>query len=227
MSTKVKVYPLGALSDEYLDRILNQIMEGVNDLGTLKNNPLEELPYETIMGILQTGQTPSAELLATAGLSLGDAQLLANYYKQQMIAAATGGGSGGGGGYGGSSGGAKEEAGYQAPWLQAYSDGIRNEDDAISYFIDKGYTFDESVQLATSFMNALNSGTFGGSSSSGGSGIGTDHLRAMAQSIMAQLSAGKVDAAIGNVSGRWAQMNAEERQAIQRILGQYGYQYEE
>lgn len=45
MSTKVKVYPLGALSDEYLDRILNQIMEGVNDLGTLKNNPLEELPY--------------------------------------------------------------------------------------------------------------------------------------------------------------------------------------
>lgn len=45
MSTKVKVYPLGALSDEYLDRILNQIMEGVNDLSTLKNNPLEELPY--------------------------------------------------------------------------------------------------------------------------------------------------------------------------------------
>lgn len=184
--------------------------------------------YETVMGILQTGQTPSAELLAAAGLSLGDAQLLANYYKQQMAAAATGGGSGGGGGYGGgSSGGAKEEAGYQAPWLQAYGDGIRNEDDAISYFIDKGYTFDESVQLATSFMNALNSGTFGGSSSSGGSGIGTDHLRAMAQSIMAQLSAGKVDAAIGNVSGRWAQMNAEERKAIQRILGQYGYQYEE
>lgn len=45
MSTKVKVYPFGALSDEYMDRILNQIMEGVNDVHWMGNDPLEELPY--------------------------------------------------------------------------------------------------------------------------------------------------------------------------------------
>lgn len=60
--------------------------------------------YETVMGILQTGQTPSAELLAAAGLSLGDAQLLANYYKQQMMAATYSGGGGRSYSGGGSSG---------------------------------------------------------------------------------------------------------------------------
>lgn len=115
--------------------------------------------YETVMGILQTGQTPSAALLDAAGLSLGDAQLLSNYYKQQMMAAAySGGGSSGGGGSYSGGGKTTEEEGYMAPWLEAYNDGIRNEDDAVSYFIAKGYTLDESAQLAVSFVNALNSG---------------------------------------------------------------------
>ena len=178
--------------------------------------------YETVMGILQTGQTPSAELLAAAGLSLGDAQLLANYYKQQMVAAATGGGSGGGGGYGGgSSGGAKEEAGYQAPWLQAYGDGIRNEDDAISYFIDKGYTFDESIQLATSFMNALNSGAFIGENQ----GIGKKNMDSLVLQIRNILGAKKPDMAMSVLDGKWKQMSDAERQTMQSVLYQFGYQY--
>lgn len=178
--------------------------------------------YETVMGILQTGQTPSAELLAAAGLSLGDAQLLANYYKQQMVAAATGGGSGGGGGYGGgSSGGAKDEAGYQAPWLQAYGDGIRNEDDAISYFIDKGYTFDESVQLATSFMNALNSGAFIGENQ----GIGKKNMDSLVLQIRNILGAKKPDMAMSVLDGKWKQMSDAERQTMQSVLYQFGYQY--
>ena len=178
--------------------------------------------YETVMGILQTGQTPSAELLAAAGLSLGDAQLLANYYKQQMVAAATGGGSGGGGGYGGgSSGGAKEEAGYQAPWLQAYGDGIRNEDDAISYFIDKGYTFDESRQLATSFMNALNSGAFIGENQ----GIGKKNMDSLVLQIRNILGAKKPDMAMSVLDGKWKQMSDAERQTMQSVLYQFGYQY--
>lgn len=178
--------------------------------------------YETVMGILQTGQTPSAELLATAGLSLGDAQLLANYYKQQMVAAATGGGSGDGGGYGGgSSGGAKEEAGYQAPWLQAYGDGIRNEDDAISYFIDKGYTFDESIQLATSFMNALNSGAFIGENQ----GIGKKNMDSLVLQIRNILGAKKPDMAMSVLDGKWNKMSDEERQTMQSVLYQFGYQY--
>ena len=178
--------------------------------------------YETVMGILQTGQTPSAELLAAAGLSLGDAQLLANYYKQQMVAAATGGGSGGGGGYGGgSSGGAKDEAGYQAPWLQAYGDGIRNEDDAISYFIDKGYTFDESLQLATSFMNALNSGAFIGENQ----GIGKKNMDSLVLQIRNILGAKKPDMAMSVLDGKWKQMSDAERQTMQSVLYQFGYQY--
>ena len=178
--------------------------------------------YETVMGILQTGQTPSAELLAAAGLSLGDAQLLANYYKQQMVAAATGGGSGSGGGYGGgSSGGAQEETGYQAPWLQAYGDGIRNEDDAISYFIDKGYTFDESIQLATSFMNALNSGAFIGENQ----GIGKKNMDSLVLQIRNILGAKKPDMAMSVLDGKWKQMSDAERQTMQSVLYQFGYQY--
>lgn len=48
------------------------------------------------MMMIQMGQTPNAELLAKAGLSASDAQIMARYYAQQAALSAGGDGSGGG-----------------------------------------------------------------------------------------------------------------------------------
>ena len=52
-----------------------------------------------------------------------------------------------------------------------------------------------------------------------------DHYRAFAQSIAAQLSAGQVNAALGNINSRWSEMSATQKQGIQDFLMKYGIQY--
>lgn len=59
------------------------------------NKQSQNMAYEMAMNMISTGQTPSAELLAQAGVSADYARSMAGYYAQQAALAA---------GYGGSSG---------------------------------------------------------------------------------------------------------------------------
>ena len=52
-----------------------------------------------------------------------------------------------------------------------------------------------------------------------------DHYRAFAQSISAQLSAGQVNAALGNINSRWSELSATQKRGIQDLLLKYGIQY--
>ena len=52
-----------------------------------------------------------------------------------------------------------------------------------------------------------------------------DHYRAFTQSIAAQLSGGKVNAALGNINSRWSELSAAQKQGIQDLLLKYGVQY--
>ena len=52
-----------------------------------------------------------------------------------------------------------------------------------------------------------------------------DHYSAFAQSIGAQLSAGQVNAALGNINSRWSELSATQKKGIQDILLKYGVQY--
>lgn len=78
--------------------------------------------YEMVMQMIATGQTPSAELLAQAGVGADYARSMANYYAQQ----AAGSGSGGSGGrsYGGGSGSGDD--GKKQRTLNDYATTMRN-----------------------------------------------------------------------------------------------------
>jgi hypothetical protein len=69
----------------------------------------QERAYNMVMTMLSTGQTPSADLLAQAGVSADYAKAMANYYKSQM--AGYGSGSGGSSGGGRGSGGGRSSSG--------------------------------------------------------------------------------------------------------------------
>lgn len=58
-----------------------------------------------------------------------------------------------------------------------------------------------------------------------GDAMNADHFRAFAQSIAAQLSARKENAAIGNIDSRWDEMSEQQQQSIQNLLAKYGYSY--
>lgn len=58
-----------------------------------------------------------------------------------------------------------------------------------------------------------------------GDAMNADHFRAFAQSVAAQLSARKENAAIGNIDSRWDEMSEQQQQSIQNLLAKYGYSY--
>lgn len=75
-----------------------QMQQAELDRQDALNKTNQSRAYEMVMQMIGTGQTPSAELLAQAGVSADYARSMANYYRQQAALAAAGGSSGGGGG---------------------------------------------------------------------------------------------------------------------------------
>ena len=54
-------------------------------------------------------------------------------------------------------------------------------------------------------------------------GMNVSHFNAFANSLAMQLQSGKVDAAQGNLSSRWAELSAEQQQRILDLLAKFGY----
>lgn len=94
-----------------------------------------------------------------------------------------------------------------------YSDAV------IAALLNQGYT-QADIEAAGYTGNYFNR------NGSGGSSMNQDHYRAFGQSIVAQLSAGRVNAALGNIESRWDEMSADQKQGIQNVLARYGYTYE-
>ena len=92
-------------------------------------------------------------------------------------------------------------------------------DTVIAALLNQGYT-QADIEAAGYTGNYFNR------NGSGGSSMNQDHYRAFGQSIVAQLSAGRVNAALGNIESRWDEMSADQKQGIQNVLARYGYTYE-
>ena len=161
--------------------------------------------------ILSAGGTPSADLVSQAGYSSEYVQALEDAYRQQAAARVSSGSgsrsSGGGGTYSDVGG---NEAANDA--VTAFNNGDFS-DDVIAALLEMGYTqaqIEEGGYNGDYFNRSMNQ----------------DHYRAFGQSISAQLSAGRVNAALGNIESRWNEMSTEQRQGIQNLLERYGYTYE-
>jgi len=71
-----------------------QMQQAEQDRQDSLNKASQDRAYQMVMQMISTGQTPSAELLAQAGVSADYARSMANYYRQQAALAMSGGGSG-------------------------------------------------------------------------------------------------------------------------------------
>lgn len=113
--------------------------------------------------VLQSGGTPSAELISRSGAPSEYVQALENLYKQQVLSRSegrSGGSSGGSGKSGGGAAGGSQEQGdiYQ----QLYTSGARTERDAYAALLAMGYNTTQAGKLAGYFSEMLDEGSFGG-----------------------------------------------------------------
>lgn len=180
-------------------------------LGREDQQQRQQLAQGQVDAILSAGGTPSADLVSQAGYSSEYVQALEDAYRQQAAARVSSGSgsrsSGGGGTYSDVGG---NEAANDA--VTAFNNGDFS-DDVIAALLEMGYTqaqIEEGGYNGDYFNRSMNQ----------------DHYRAFGQSISAQLSAGRVNAALGNIESRWNEMSTEQRQGIQNLLERYGYTYE-
>ncbi len=180
-------------------------------LGREDQQQRQQLAQGQVDAILSAGGTPSADLVSQAGYSSEYVRALEDAYRQQAAARVSSGSgsrsSGGGGTYSDVGG---NEAANDA--VTAFNNGDFS-DDVIAALLEMGYTqaqIEEGGYNGDYFNRSMNQ----------------DHYRAFGQSISAQLSAGRVNAALGNIESRWNEMSTEQRQGIQNLLERYGYTYE-
>ena len=188
-----------------------------------EQNQAEEadLARAQVDAILSAGGSPSADLVGASGYTNEYVQALQAAYQRQLAAQSGGGGSSsgsrsGGGSSGSSGGGGTTTSGNDA--VARFNSGDYS-DTVIAALLNQGYT-QADIEAAGYTGNYFNR------NGSGGSSMNQDHYRAFGQSIVAQLSAGRVNAALGNIESRWDEMSADQKQGIQNVLARYGYTYE-
>ena len=160
--------------------------------------------------LLAAGIMPSASQLAAMGMTTTEAQ---SYITAQKVAAATKGKSGKGNGGGG---GTVTSMDYDGLFKAARDSGNPQSFIANNY---KKYGFKRQTGLYNEYKTAVETPVKSNME------MQADHYRAFAQSIGAQLSAGQVNAALGNINSRWSELSAAQKRGIQNLLLKYGVQY--
>lgn len=178
----------------------------------------QQLAQGQVDAILSAGGSPSADLVGASGYTTEYVQALQAAYQRQLAARSGSGGSSSGSRSGSSGGG--DSADYDGLFAAALESGHPKSFIANNY---KKYGFTSQTGLSDEYEEwALEQD--GGDS--GGGSMNQSYYRAFGQSIAAQLAAGSVNAAIGNIDSRWNEMSEEQKQGIQNLLERYGYTYE-
>ncbi len=162
--------------------------------------------------LLAAGIMPSASQLAAMGMTEIEAQ---SYITAQKVSAAAAKGKSGGGSTG-SGGRTMTSMDYDGLFKAARDSGNPQSFIANNY---KKYGFTSQTGLYNEYKAAMETPVKSNME------MQADHYRAFAQSIGAQLSAGQVNAALGNINSRWSELSATQKQGIQDLLLKYGIQY--
>ena len=189
-------------------------------LGREDQQQRQQLAQGQVDAILSAGGTPSADLVSQAGYSSEYVQALEDAYRQQA-AARVSSGSGSRSSGGGNSGGGQN---YDGLFAAAMESGHPRSYIANNY---KQFGFSSQTGLYDEYEEwILEQEEKAERPVENGTEMNPDHYRAFGQSISAQLSAGRVNAALGNIESRWNEMSAEQKQGVQNLLKRYGYTYE-
>ena len=163
--------------------------------------------------LLAAGIMPSASQLAAMGMTTTEAQ---SYITAQKVAAAATKGKSGKGNGGGGGGGTVTSMDYDGLFKAARDSGNPQSFIANNY---KKYGFKSPTGLYNEYKTAVETPVKSNME------MQADHYRAFTQSIAAQLSAGQINAALGNINSRWSELSAAQKQGIQDLLLKYGIQY--
>lgn len=163
--------------------------------------------------LLAAGIMPSASQLAAMGMTETDAQ---SYITAQKVAAAAGKRGKGNGGGGGGGGETVTSMDYDGLFKAARDSGHPQSFIANNY---KKYGFKSQTGLYNEYKTAVETPVKNRME------MQADHYRAFTQSIAAQLSGGRVNAALGNINSRWSELSAAQKRGIQDLLLKYGIQY--
>lgn len=177
------------------------------------------------MTMLAAGVMPDTNTLNEAGISAADA------LNMRLAAMSTGGS---GGGRSGSSGGGKPKMTLTTA-KQAANAGVFS-DDVLSVLRENGYT-DEMLEAIYGYEpNRDVSGTSGNlhkadrdttiknavaSGKLGGGGISPNEFNALGKSLAAQLASGNENTALGNVTNRWGELSAYQKQQLAELFAKY------
>ena len=162
--------------------------------------------------LLAAGIMPSASQLAAMGMTTTEAQ---SYITAQKVAAAAAKGKSGSRSTR-SGGGTVTSMDYGGLFKAARDSGNPQSFIANNY---KKYGFKSPTGLYNEYKTAVETPVKSNME------MQADHYRAFTQSIAAQLSGGKVNAALGNINSRWSDLSAAQKRGIQDLLLKYGIQY--
>ena len=225
------------------------------DTLTRERQANEQNFYQQVLDtMLQSGASPSQELVARSGYPGEYVQALENLYKQQALSGAggrSGGSSGGGGKSGGGTTGSSQEQGdiYQ----KLYTSGARTERDAYAALLAMGYNTTQAGKLAGYFSEMMDEGSFGGNggevnkvgggvdwrgipleySPDGTKAQGTGEMmsrdgfqgvKRTLETLLGNGNAARADEVIGSV---WGSLDAAQKEAVQELLKKRGYGVEE
>lgn len=185
----------------------------MDKVGLYEQKQAEEtdLARAQVDAILAAGGSPSADLVGASGYGSEYVQALEEAYRRQAAQQVSGRGRDSGGG------GAQD---YNGLFAAAMESGHPKSYIANNYkkfgFTSNSGLYDDYTEWEIAQEEA----------ESGGGSMNQSYYRAFGQSIAAQLAAGSVNAAIGNIDSRWNEMSEEQKQGIQNLLERYGYTYE-
>lgn len=162
--------------------------------------------------LLAAGIMPSASQLAAMGMTTTEAQ---SYITAQKVAAAAAKGKSGSRSTG-SRGGTMTSMDYDGLFKAARDSGNPQSFIANNY---KKYGFKSQTGLYNEYKTAVETPVKNRME------MQADHYRAFTQSVAAQLSGGRVNAALGNINSRWSELSAAQKRGIQDLLLKYGIQY--
>lgn len=219
------------------------------DALTRERQANEQNFYQKVLDtMLQSGASPSQELVARSGYPGEYVQALENLYKQQALSG-SGGRSGGKSG-GGATGGSQEQGDI---YQKLYTSGARTERDAYAALLAMGYNTTQAGKLAGYFSEMVDEGSFGGNggevnkvgggvdwrgipleySPDGTKAQGTGEMmsrdgfqgvKRTLETLLGNGNAARADEVIGSV---WGSLDAAQKEAVQELLKKRGYGVEE
>ena len=175
----------------------------------------QEAIREQVDAILAAGGSPSESLVSESGYKNEYVKALEDAYRKQeaeKAAAKAKTGTSGGSGSGSEDESVDETGSELQDWIDRFKDGDHS-DEVIEALVEGGY--DEETLKEAGYEGDYFTG------------YNPSYFNAAMSSLGAMLSQGAAERAVEGINSFWGKLSKAQKKAVQKLLGRYGYRYEE